>query len=84
MVCASRSRGRNIHKERCTVNVAFIIAGLFFVATIAMSMLVLFANAMSDNPQQANGGWKPALAVFIFGTLWSALIAGSHFIHLQW
>lgn len=66
------------------MSAAFIIASLVFIATIALSMLALFAGAMSDNPSQNQDGWKPAVRILVSGALVSALIAGSHFLHLHW
>lgn len=63
---------------------AFILAGLVFVVTIAISGLMLFASGMSDSPSASAEMGGQIMWVFIGGTAISALIAASHWINIGW
>lgn len=56
---------------------AFILATLVFAGTVALSLLVLFGDAMSDTT--GNGGTS-AFWLFGAGTLVSILIIASHWM----
>jgi hypothetical protein len=57
---------------------AFILAGVIFIATVVVAVLVLFGNAMSDNPaDNSSGGF---IAVFVVGTALSCLVLASHWM----
>ena len=61
---------------------AFIIAGLIFAITLALSALVLFGDAMSDTTGQGgtSAGW-----VLGGGILIAALVLASHWLpHIGW
>lgn len=63
--------------------VAFILAGIVFVGTLAVSALIVFAAGMSDSPSALTN--VPVLSTFVTGTIISALIAASHWMpHLSW
>lgn len=61
---------------------AFIIAGIVFAGTVALSLLMLFAAGMSDSPSAAAG--VPVTSTFIIGTVIAALIAATHWLHMSW
>jgi hypothetical protein len=65
-------------------NLAFIIAGICWIITIASAMVTMFGLGMSDDPSQSSRAWDDAFAVFMIGTIISAGIAGSHYINLHW
>jgi hypothetical protein len=60
---------------------AFIVAGLIFAATVFISIVVLFADGMSDT--RGDGGTS---AGWVFGssTVISALVLGNHWSHIGW
>jgi hypothetical protein len=61
--------------------VAFIVAGIIFAGTCLASVLIVFADGMSDAPSTSI---DPA-PVFVTGTVIAALIAASHwFPHIGW
>ena len=63
--------------------VAFILAGIVFVATLAVSALMVFAAGMSDSPSASAN--VPVVSTFVTGTIIAALIAASHWMpHLAW
>jgi hypothetical protein len=63
-------------------HVAFIIAGVCFVVTIILTVVVIFSYGMSDNPSQSSENMVPvAIGTFLFGSSVSALIGLSHFWH---
>jgi hypothetical protein len=61
--------------------VAFIIAGIVALLSLALGLLGLFASGMSDAPGQTSG-----VAPYVIGGLIvAALIAASHFLpHMSW
>jgi hypothetical protein len=61
--------------------VAFIIAGIVAMLSLALGLLGLFADGMSDAPGQTSG-----VATYVIGGLIiAALIAASHFLpHMSW
>lgn len=62
---------------------AFIVAGVIFVGTILLSLLMLFAAGMSDSPSEAEN--VPVISTFVTGTIIAALIAASHWLpHIGW
>lgn len=62
--------------------IAFILAGIVFVGTLAYCALMILAAGMSDSPSAA-ADIHP-LPVFIGGTIIAALIAASHWLHIGW
>lgn len=61
---------------------AFIVAGIVFLCTLALCGLELWANAMSDAPSVQG---EPIAPTFWAGTIIAALIAATHFApHLDW
>lgn len=62
---------------------AFIIAGIVFVITVLISLVMLFGAGMSDSPSAAAS--VPVKATFITGTVIALLIAASHWLpHIGW
>jgi hypothetical protein len=55
---------------------AFIVAGVVFTITVLLSLLMLFAAGMSDQPGAESG----AGGVFVGGTILSALILATHWM----
>jgi hypothetical protein len=63
---------------------SFIIAGVVFVITVAASLLVMFAEGMSDNTSRSSEMRLQAVWVFFVGTGISVLMALSHYLVLHW
>lgn len=61
---------------------AFILAGVVFVCTLAVSALMLFAAGMSDSPSAAAN--VPVGTTFAIGTIIAVFIAASHWVHIGW
>lgn len=60
---------------------AFLFAGLIALGTIAVIVLVLGADMMSDNPS----AYTSPVPVAVIGFGISALVAASHWMpHLSW
>ena len=59
---------------------AFILAGIVFVGTLALSGLMLFASMMSDSTDNN----MPITETLIGGTIIAVLIAASHWAHMTW
>ena len=60
---------------------AFILAGLVFVGTVLLVLIIGFANGMSDSP----GTSISSVPTLIGGTVISALILASHWMpHVGW
>ena len=60
---------------------AFILAGVVFAGTLAVCILIIFADMMSDSP---SASISPT-PVFIGGTVISAFILASHWMpHIGW
>lgn len=65
--------------------ISYILAGICFIMTIIVTLVILFGYSMSDNPQQSDMDMRgPAIGICVAGFSVSALIALSHFIHIQW
>lgn len=64
---------------------SFMIAGVAFIVTIAMTLLTIYAYSMSDAPSQSSMDMRPlSIQIFVIGTAISILIAASHYIHFRW
>jgi hypothetical protein len=62
---------------------AFILAGIIFVGTLAVSALMMIGASMSDSPSASAD--VPVLSTFITGTVIAALVAASHWmLHISW
>ena len=62
---------------------AIILAILVEFITGLVSVFILFAYGMSDEPD--NGGGKVALVAFCFGSIISMIVLLSHwFPHISW
>lgn len=60
---------------------AFILAGIVVVPTLAIALFIAFAGGMSDAPQDRGPSIWP---VFVIGFGIAALLVASHYIHLSW
>jgi hypothetical protein len=61
---------------------AFIAAGLILAVTLTVSFLSLMAEAMNDT--RGDGGIPRTLTIFGCGTVLSALVLASHWVHIGW
>lgn len=62
---------------------AFIIAGIIFIGTALISIVMIFAAGMSDSPSASEN--VPIKTTFFTGTIISILIAASHWLpHIGW
>ena len=62
---------------------AFILAGIVFAGTLAVSAAMVFAAGMSDSPSASAN--VPVLSTFLSGTIIAVLIGASHWLpHMSW
>lgn len=60
---------------------AFILAGIIVVGTVALCLLILFADSMSDSPTTSVSPTPVAVVGFIL----AAILAASHWMpHIGW
>jgi len=64
---------------------AFIVAGLIAVTTIAVCAVMIFAAGMSDSPSASADVGGDALRTFVIGIVIAGLVAASHWLpHIGW
>jgi hypothetical protein len=62
-----------------------ILAVVIFIGTVVISLFMLLAASMSDNPSAADSMGSSIIGTFVGGTIVAILVGASHWLpHIGW